>query len=316
MMMRKISLSVSLSASTLALMLWFGLATVSYADSGTIDTIEEFTSEYADTRRVDIWLPDGYSASGPALPVIYAQDGQNLFRSETAAWGGNEWGVDETIAKLLAEKKIRPAIVVGIWNTSKRFLEYGPQKPWDALPESTKQELAVEMNDMFGKENGSEPLGENYLRFMVKELKPYIDKNYNTLPDQPDTFVMGSSMGGLISIYAIARYPDVYGGAMCLSTHWPISIKTDRTDIADAIIGYLDTALPKAGQHRIYFDYGTETLDAWYEPHQEKMNKVMESHGFVQGEDWVTMKFEGEPHSEVAWKKRLHFPIEFMLGTD
>ena len=248
--MRKMKLLSGLVTRSSALILVFGLSSVAVADSGTIDTIKEFTSEYADTRRVDIWLPDGYSASGPALPVIYAQDGQNLFRSETAAWGGNEWGVDETIAKLLAEKKIRSAIVVGIWNTPKRFLEYGPQKPWDALPESTKQVLAVEMKDMFGKENGSEPLSENYLKFMVKELKPYIDKNYNTLPDQSDTFVMGSSMGGLISIYAIARYPDVYGGAMCLSTHWPISIKTDRDDIANAIIGYLDTALPKAGQHR------------------------------------------------------------------
>ncbi len=314
--MRKMKLLSGLVTRSSALILVFGLTSVAVADSGTIDTIEEFASEYVATRRVDIWLPDDYSATGPALPVIYAQDGQNLFRSETAAWGGNEWGVDETIAKLVAEKKIRSAIVVGIWNTPKRFLEYGPQKPWESLPESTRQEMTVEMNELFGEGHGGKPLSDNYLKFMVKELKPYIDKNYNTLPGQPDTFTMGSSMGGLISIYAIARYPDVFGGAMCLSTHWPISIKIDRDDIADAIIGYLDTALPQAGNNRIYFDFGTETLDAWYEPHQGKMDKVMQSHGFVQGKDWITMKFEGEPHSEVAWKKRVHIPIEFMLGTE
>lgn len=314
--MQKVNSSIRLSLLTVALMLGFFLTTNILADSGRIETVEKFTSIYVDTRRVDVWLPDDYSADGPALPVIYAQDGQNLFRAKTAAWGGNEWGVDETIARLVSEKKIRNAIVVGIWNTPKRFLEYGPEKPWNTLPETTKQDIEKEMNDIFGHEHGSTPLSENYLKFMVKELKPFVDENYNTLPDQADTFLMGSSMGGLISIYAISRYPDVYGGAMCLSTHWPISIKNDRADIAGTIIDYIDTVLPEAGTHRIYFDFGTETLDAWYEPHQAKMDKVMESHGYVQGEDWVTRKFEGEPHSEVAWNKRVHIPIEFMLGID
>ena len=123
-------------------------------------------------------------------------------------------------------------------------------------------------------------------------------------------------MGGLISIYAVTRYPEVFGGAACLSTHWPMSIKKQRYDIADQFIAYLDETLPIAGQHRIYFDYGTETLDAWYEVHQVKMDQVMARHGYMQGKDWMTLKFEGDPHNEIAWKKRLHIPLEMLLGIE
>ena len=289
------------------LVLGSALTTVSAADTGTIETVAAFTSSFVEPRRVDIWFPEDYSESGQALPVIYAQDGQNLFRSETAAYGGNEWGLDETIEKLVAEGKTRPAIVVGIWNTSKRFLEYGPEIPFRSLSDSSKQALI----DNYG----GVPLSENYLRFIVEELKPHIDETYNTLKGQADTYIMGSSMGGLISIYAVARYPDVFGGAACLSTHWPVSIEENRHEVADEIIGFLDSALPDAGQHKIYFDFGTETLDAWYEVHQVKMDRVMERHGYTREADWVTMKFEGEPHNEIAWKKRLHIPVEFLLGN-
>ena len=292
------------------------LIPISSADSGSIETINAFESSYVDARRVDIWLPDGYSASGPALPVIYAQDGQNLFRSEAAAFGGTEWQVDETIEKLVNSQKIRPAIVVGIWNTQKRLMEYAPEIPVRSLPEPVRQEILQSFSNHYGDGAVGELTGDNYLRFMVEELKPYIDENYNTLPERGDTFVMGSSMGGLISIYALANYPDVYGGAMCLSTHWPLSLGGNRDEAADAIIGYLEKTLPQAGRHRIYFDFGTETLDAWYEDHQIKMDKVMEKHGFVRGQDWLTMKFEGEPHNENAWQKRLHIPIEMMLKTE
>ena len=316
--MQKMKFSVSLALWASVLIFGFCLTTATSADSGSIDTVEQFESRFVDARRVDVWLPDGYSASGPALPVIYAQDGQNLFRSGTAAFGGTEWQFDETIAKLVADQKIRPAIVVGIWNTQKRFLEYAPEIPVNSLPESIRLETIQSVTKHYGASAGADgvPLGDSYLKFMVEELKPYIDEHYNTLPNRADTFLIGSSMGGLISIYALARYPDIYGGAMCLSTHWPLSIEENRHEPADAIIAYLDSALPQAGQHRIYFDFGTETLDAWYEPHQSKMDKVMASHGYVQGKDWITMKFEGEPHNENAWKKRLHIPVEMMLKTE
>ena len=273
--------------------------------AGEIVRLEDFESEFVAARNIDVWLPPGYDVSGEGYPVIYAQDGQNLFSSETAAFGGTEWEFDETIVRLGNEGRIRPAIVVGIWNTMKRFLEYQPQIPFERQPEDVQNELIDEY--------GGSPISDDYLRFMVSELKPHIDQNYNTLPDRANTFVLGSSMGGLISAYAVAKYPDVFGGAACLSTHWPVTLKVNRSDTADRIIDYLASELPGAGDHVMYFDYGTETLDAWYEPHQQKMDAAMAALGYQQGEDWVTLKFEGDPHNETAWKERLHIPIELLL---
>jgi len=280
-------------------------APVAFGSEGRLIQVSDFESAFVADRNIDIWLPPGYDESGEGYPVIYAQDGQNLFRSETAAFGGIEWEMDETVVRLTDQGLIRPPIIVGVWNTMKRFLEYQPQAPFESLTNAAQAELIDEY--------GGAPLSDDYLRFMVRELKPYIDRRFNTLPGRDDTFIMGSSMGGLISIYALASYPDAFGGAACLSTHWPVSIKDNRSDASARIIDYLAAELPRSGTHKLYFDYGTETLDAWYEDHQNDMDAALEKLGYRQGEDWVTLKFEGEPHNESAWKGRLHIPLEFLL---
>jgi predicted alpha/beta superfamily hydrolase len=157
------------------------------------------------------------------------------------------------------------------------------------------------------------PLADEYLKFIVEELKPFVDQNFRTLPDKKNTFMMGSSLGGLITIYAEASYPDVFGAVACLSTHFPISFK-NNPEIPSLVISYLKTRLPKSKNNRIYFDYGTETMDSWYEPYQKQMDLVMKSIGYVQGKNWETRKFEGAEHSEVAWRIRLDIPLVFLLG--
>ena len=142
---------------------------------------------------------------------------------------------------------------------------------------------------------------------MVTELKPFIDATYRTLAGPADTFVMGSSMGGLISAYAIAEYPDMFGGAACVSTHWPAA--------DGAVIDYLAGHLPDPASHRLYFDYGTATLDALYEPYQQRMDAVMRRSGYVEGQNWVTLKFDGAEHNEQAWRQRAALPLQFLLGA-
>jgi predicted alpha/beta superfamily hydrolase len=146
-----------------------------------------------------------------------------------------------------------------------------------------------------------------YLRFLVDELKPFVDATYRTLPGRDDTFVMGSSMGGLISLYALCEYPQVYGGAGCLSTHWPAG--------DGIVIDYLAETLPPPGHHKIYFDYGTETLDAQYEPYQRRADQVMRAAGYTEGVEWMTRRFDGAAHDEAAWQARVHVPLEFLLGA-
>jgi hypothetical protein len=120
-------------------------------------------------------------------------------------------------------------------------------------------------------------------------------------------------MGGLISMYAICEYPAVFGGAACLSTHWPGIFQVENNPIPNAFYRYLKKNLPNPKNHKIYFDFGTATLDALYEPLQNEVDLIMKQKGFST-KNWITKKFEGENHSEIAWQKRLHIPFEFLLG--
>ena len=290
------------------------LETTSYftVSSGTVQHIDSFPSENISKRHVEIWLPESYDAN-KKYPVIYFHDGQNLFDS-TKTWNKQEWMVDEVMGKLMKENKIREAIVVGVWNTvDGRFFDYFPRKPFDKLPDDFKEELKTGIREKMekGKFSG-EPRSDDYLKFLVEELKPYIDTHYPTQKDRENTFLAGSSMGGLISMYGICEYPAVFGGAACLSTHW-IGTFDANTPIPQTFINYLGDNLPDPKTHKIYFDYGTESLDAYYEPFQLQADSVMKANGF-DSSNWMTKKFEGDGHLERAWQKRLHIPMEFLLG--
>ena len=171
--------------------------------SGKIVRIENFKSEFVSLRNIDIWLPEGYD-SGEKYSVIYMHDGQMLFDS-TQTWNKKEWKADEVFSKLIAVEKTKPFIAVGIWNTPDRITEYFPNRIFEVLESSLQKQIS----EKYG--NGKKANGDNYLKFIVDELKPFIDKNYKTLPDAENTVIAGSSMGGLISVYAIAEYPEVFG---------------------------------------------------------------------------------------------------------
>ena len=265
--------------------------------TGTLLRHASVPSAHVAARNVDVWLPPGYGAD-PArrYPVLYMHDGQNLFDPATS-FGGIDWGVDEAMTDLIEKGAVREAIVVGVWNTGKRREEYMPQR-------------AVQGNVHFnvpGAEDlkPADIISDRYLAFLVKELKPFIDASYRTLPDRADTFVMGSSMGGLVSQYAMSRYPEVFGGAGCVSTHWPAG---DGIAVAD-----FGAHLPDAATHRYWFDYGTATLDSSYEPYQKQADALLRKAGYVEGQNWVTKKFDGAEHSEKSWRLRVDQPLVFLL---
>ena len=278
---------------------------------GAISHYEDFPSELVRARPVDVWLPEGYdSASADRYPVIYMHDGQMMFDHSASPYAGMDlfWDVDRAITRLVRDGEIRPAIVVSIWMADwakgARGAEYMPQKP---VTDKVLQ-LMKERGQSFAVEDGGEEMiADNYLKFIVDELKPFIDETYRTQSDRDSTFIIGSSMGGLISAYAIAEYPGVFGGAACMSSHWPAG--------DGVVVRWLQHHLPSAGSHRIYFDHGTETLDADYGPYQQQMDEVMRQHGYMIGKDWATLRFEGADHSPRAWRERLHIPLRFLLGT-
>lgn len=274
-------------------------------NGGTIRHFEKFASHYTQARNVDVWLPDGYSPA-KKYPVLYMNDGQMLFDS-THTWLHQEWQVDETMTMLIKTNRIRACIVVGIWNTGEyRNTDYIPLKPLAYLPSSFSEKFIRE--ELQG-ETGS----DDYLRFITRELKPFIDKNFSTYTNPENTFIAGSSKGGLISIYAICEYPGVFGAAACLSTDWIGSVVQEKGFIPRAIIQYLASRLPSPGTHKIYFDHGNLTRDSLYEPWQLQVDSLMRIKGY-NSKHWLSRSFPGENHSENAWAKRLYIPLEFLLS--
>ncbi len=265
--------------------------------AGTLHRYENYASRFVRARNIEVWLPPGYDGR-QRLPVIYMQDGQNLF-DPGCAYTGVDWGVDETLARLAEKGEIRAAIVVGLWNSELRWREYMPEKALRTAGESKAK-------SRFVREQGGTPISDRYLRFLVAEFKALVDATYMTHAGPGDTFLMGSSMGALLSLYALCEYPDLFGGAGCLSTHWPAA--------DGAMLEYLKTALPASGRHRLYFDYGTETLDAAYPPYQRQVDAMLHKRGYQEGRDWITHCFAGSDHSERCWRERLDIPLKFLLG--
>ncbi len=268
-------------------------------------TLQKFhcESKYVEARDILVWLPEGFDPA-KKYAVLYMHDGQMLF-DPAQTWNKQEWMVDETMGQLLREKKIRETIVVGIPNNGeKRRREYFPQKIYNVLDEEDQEKyLALAKG---------EPESDNYLKFLVSELIPSIDDKYPTFKTQESTFIAGSSMGGLISLYAICEYPDVFHGAACLSTHWT-GLLVDNEAIPNALVDYLKEQVGFWENNKIYFDHGTEGLDALYGAHQKRVDAVLKEKLFPPNL-WMSKVFAGEDHSEKAWAKRLAIPLQFLLA--
>jgi predicted alpha/beta superfamily hydrolase len=274
------------------------IATPALAADPTVGLQPKFTAatKLVPARTVQVWLPPDYASSTRRYPVIYLHDGQNVY-DDPSPWSGKSWAVHRALVKLIAERKVRPAILVAVWNTDNRIGEYMPQA---AVPEAgAKGDAAAD--DLFRKlpVERAKIAGDAYLAFLVTELKPLIDQRYRTLRGPRDTMLMGSSMGGLISAYALVRYPTVFGAAACLSTAWPIGDGfTER---------WFEKHLPSG---RLYFDYGTGTNDGAIEPFQARVDAAAGN----RGSRWVSRAFPGAEHSERAWAARVDIPLTFLLA--
>jgi enterochelin esterase-like enzyme len=244
--------------------------------------------------------------------VIYLHDGQNLFDPATAM-GHETWSPDIVLAALLARGAAPAAIIVGIDNTPARAREYMPAGVFAALAPAVRDRLAGAM--------GGAPLSDGYLKFLVRELKPMIDARFRTRPGRASTVVMGSSMGGLISLDAILAYPRVFGAAGCLSTHWPLPAFTAQGtpslpigDVLPAFETWLNARLGAPRGRRIWFDHGDQTLDRFYAPYQDAIDRVFEARGWRPGRDFESRAYPGGAHNEASWRARLADPLTWLLA--
>ncbi len=280
--------------------------------TGRAIRLENIESKYVASRNVDVWVPDNYSKA-TKYAVLYMHDGQMLYDAKTT-WNKQSWEVDSTAGTLIRERKTKPFIVVGIWNNgAKRHSEYFPQKPYEKMTSEEKDFVNKELQKTGATTEVFQPTSDLYLKFIVEELKPLIDRNYPTLTNAENTFIAGSSMGGLISMYALCEYPEVFGGAACISTHWPGIFSMENNPIPDAFLKYLETHLPDPKNHKFYFDHGDQTLDALYADSQRRADIIMLKGSYTLNQNFVSKVFEGSDHSEKAWRERLDEPLLFLL---
>ncbi|MCK6580610.1 MAG: alpha/beta hydrolase [Anaerolineae bacterium] len=241
--------------------------------AGRLLTRVDVTSPQLDNLRdIHILLPPSYdSQPDRRYPVVYMQDGQNLF-DERVSFGGHDWRVDETMQALAAEGI--EALIVGVEHGGeRRVAEYNPYAHfW----------------------NGR---GADYLRFLTETLKPMVDGAFRTLPDPAHTGIFGSSMGGLISLYAFFTHPQVFGMAGAMSPSLWIG--------GGAIYGTVTEAPVNPG--RVYLDNGTRESSA------RRMNALLLAKGYRRDADLkYVVEHDGE-HTEAAWARRLPDALRFLL---
>ena len=239
---------------------------------GDVRIIPEVYSPQLETKRdVLVYLPPSYLTTERRYPVLYMQDGQNLFDNATS-FAGQDWQVDETMERLSGEGY--EAIVVGIYHGGERRLN--------------------EYNPFPGRINAQ---GEQYVAFLSETLKPLIDAYFRTLTEPAATGILGSSMGGLISLYAFFHYPDVFGLCGALSP----SLFVGR----GAILRYVRDAPFNPG--KIYLDNGSR------EPSARPMFAILNEKGYRARRDLKYVAEFGGTHSESAWARRLPGALRFLL---
>lgn len=257
--------------------------------TGNIQRHPDFVSKIlGNQREVLVYLPTGYRGSRTSrYPVLYLQDGQNVFDAATA-FGGVEWGVDETAQRLVAAKLIEPVIIVAVANTGvERIHEYAPTRgPLDPA-----------------KRKRSKGLLRNYGRFLMEEVKPFIDREYRTLPGAEATGLGGSSLGGLATIVLGLWFPNVFTRLAVMSP----SIWWDDNVIYGMIEALDETAKPPL---KIWLDTGTNE-EGW-ERARGLRDRLIEK-GWRLHDDLYYVEAEGAGHSEGAWAERMDPVLRFLF---
>jgi predicted alpha/beta superfamily hydrolase len=257
-------------------------------DEGRIRLHPRFPSAYLSTPRdIAVYVPPGYDESDASLPVMYLQDGQNLFDAE-AAFNGQEWRADLTADELIRAGKVQPLLMVGVYNTGvRRISEYTPTR------------------DPARRKGGK---GDRYAQMLARELKPFIDGQYRTRKGAADHCVGGSSLGGLVALEAALLYPRVFGKAAVLSP----SVWWDGRSILKLVAGYRAAARP-----RIWLDAGTQEGDnpAQVIEDLRLLRGALLEKGWQHGASLHYEEIEGASHNEGAWAARFGSVLEWLFGT-
>lgn len=267
-----------------------GGATRESVVTGKIEVLEDVSSpQLGNKRNIYVRLPDGYDPkSNDRYPVLYMHDGQNLFDAKLST-AGIEWGIDEAATALEKVGRMRKTIIVGIANTKDRMKEYSP------YPDKT-----------FGGD------ADKYLAFLLETVKPEIDKKYNTLPDRENTAIAGSSMGGLVSLYAITKYPDkfVAAGVISPSLWWAkgkILETTSATEFKKPLRLWVDIGANEGTKETPNADANKPVMDC------RELVKILKSKNMTEGAEYMYAEIPNGMHNETAWAARAERFLAFLM---
>ncbi len=279
---------------------------------GQLYVHRDFASRHLPSRDLYVWAPDGVDAAA-RLPVLYMQDGQNLFDAKLVPFGV-AWEADASVSRLADAGRIKPTLIVGVACTSDRFAEYAPAMILDRLPASALQAVTSAWPGA--------PRSAAYARMLVEEIKPLVDASFPTLADRENTSVAGSSMGAVVAAELLARHPDVFAGAALLSAHFSLLPVTEAEvlpehfseDVTHAVGQFALEHMPRDQSHRLWLDRSTLSIDRFYPPSHAAFVRALEALGYVQGEDLSVRIYSGVGHDEGAWRERLDEALTFLLA--
>lgn len=247
--------------------------------TGAVEYIKNFQSEILEPRDIVVWFPPSYSIDPDRhFPVLYLHDGQNVFDPATSSFG-YDWRFDEVADSLIKIGELDELIIVGIYNTKFRWQEYSPGDT-----------------------------GSAYMNLIVNRIKPMIDSMYRTLPQRENTFVGGSSMGGLISFMLIWQYPEIFSRAICVSP----AFKIENINYVSAVDNYRGEQKPI----KIYIDNGEAGLESELQPGIDDMLIALQNKNYRMGSNLFWYKYLDAQHSERDWSKRVWRMLKFLFDKN
>lgn len=293
----------------LALLVMLASPALARSENGRFLDYEKVAAAGLPEQRLTIWLPPGYDRSNRRYPVLYMHDGHNLFDPAKSNFN-KVWAADRAMRAAVRSGAVEPHIIVGIWAPGKdRYRQYLPQSLHDRA-RGVPREAMDAMTE-------GQVISRAYLDWLSGPLKQWVDASFRTRTGRDDTAIMGSSMGGLMSCYAFLERPEIYGRAGCISSHWPAADPRRTGEANPDLIALWDDWFqarlgPPAGR-RLWLDHGTATLDAYYAPYQQAIDRRIAASGWRRGTDWESRVYPGAEHEENAWAARLPEVLGWLL---
>ncbi len=249
-------------------------------------------------RIIDYWAPQG-----PRDTLLIAHDGQNIFDGKTSTHRRKTWEIGQSVNRVSTELGMTPPAVIAIWNGNSkedpwaRIKELAPEKVLrGGVKVITSVHIPVTVDQLYG---------DKYLTEIFSTIIPELVELLEIDVTPEKTAMIGSSMGGLCTLNAVAEYADTFHTALSLSTHWPLG----GDPLVDALIGNL----PTPGKHAIYMSHGTKGLDAEYGPFQKRADDLIAKKGYRQGADLLSRVHPRTGHNEKSWASFIDEPISFWL---